>query len=113
MLLQTLSTLSLLAAPSVGSSEHRLIGGVVEAVERAEFGSGVLKAWHRIEVRPPSGPNLTLSSLSLSGDEPLPTPGQVCLFSYHAEGLGGRHGRAIIDTTACDPLAGSQSARER
>ncbi len=103
MLLQILSTLSLIAAPPVGEPENRFIAGVVEAVERSRIGSGYLEAWHRIEVRPPTGPNLTLSVLSLSADEFLPSPGQVCLFRYHTSGLERVRGRAIVDTMSCDP----------
>lgn len=85
------------------------MAGVVEAVDRSKFGSGFIEAWHRIEVRPPSGPNLTLSVLSLSTEEPLPAPGQVCMFRYHTNGLQSRHGQAIMDTMSCDPLASAAS----
>jgi len=104
VLLQTLSTLSLIAAPPVGEPENRFVAGVVVAVERSRIGSGYLEAWHRIEIRPPAAPNLTLSVLSLSADEVLPAPGQVCLFRYHTSGLEHVRGRAIVDTMSCDPV---------
>lgn len=112
MMLPLVSALFVQAAPLI-IEPPKLTGAVVETVERASVASGIFKIWHRVTVRTVDGKIMTLFSLSLSTREPLPTPGQACVFQYRLSGLsdpglnGGpatSTGLAVIDGFSCDSL---------
>lgn len=112
-----LSALLLQTAPLVVEPRPQMSGASVEAVDRAPFVSGVFAAWHRVTVRTRGGASMALFTRSFSGDEPLPRPGQVCAFEYHAGGLADVEGiwpasggqRLILDRFFCDPPAGDSA----
>ena len=114
MMLPLVSALLVQAAPFSFDPSLKVVGAVVETVDRAPFGSGILKVWHRVTVRTGGDRVMTLVSLSLSTQEPLPTPGQTCIFQYRISGMMGdpgvnggpttNGGRAVINSFSCDSL---------
>ncbi|GGL34143.1 MULTISPECIES: hypothetical protein [Caulobacter] len=90
-----------------------LKGVLIKSVERSRVGSGIFVFWHRWTVEPRAGDTMSLFSLSLSTEEPLPSPGQLCDVRYHLGKLGGMPGPAfdtakdwpIVDDFTCAPLS--------
>lgn len=66
-----------------------LKGVLIKSVERSRVGSGIFVFWHRWTVEPRAGDTMSLFSLSLSTEEPQPSPGQLCDVRYHLGKLGG------------------------
>lgn len=90
-----------------------LKGVLVKSIERSRVGSGIFIFWHRWTVEPRAGATMTLFSLSLSTEEPLPSLGQRCEVRYHLGKLGGMAGPAfdtakdwpIVDDFSCAQLS--------